>query len=67
MNDCLDIIKIIFYAENHNSTKLENTVKSESEVCFKIVFYDYIKKCYDIKYNLKNIRSVNLNLSKEKK
>jgi hypothetical protein len=38
MNDCLDIIKIIFYAENHNSTKLENTVKSESEVCFKIVY-----------------------------
>jgi hypothetical protein len=40
MNDCLDMIKIKFYAENHHSTKLDNTVTSESEVCFKIVFYD---------------------------
>jgi len=38
MNDCLDIIKIMVYAENHNDTKLENTVKSESEMRFKIFF-----------------------------
>ena len=70
MSDCLsstDKIKINFAIESIHGISMENTTKSESKVCFKLIFLrNTLKNMSDICYknNLTNVQLVNLNLSK---
>ena len=69
MNDCMsstDKIKINFAIESNHGISMENTTKSESKVCFKLIFLrSTLKGMSDICYknNLTNVKLVNLNLS----
>ena len=70
MSDCLsstDKIKINFSIESIHGISMENTTKSESKVCFRLIFLrNTLKNMSDICYknNLTNVQLVNLNLSK---
>ena len=56
MSDCLsstDKIKINFAIESIQGISMENTTKSESKVCFKLIFLrNTLKNMSDISYKI---------------